>query len=320
MPLSNIDLFDQCLEHPEPLIDPFYCQDELIISSSAEGVPTPLMTANAQLHNRITAASVALCDGDEGAFLAQVQKIRPILEIDNINFTEFTSFFPTLDVSYSIYGNLSDNQKTEFLSIAVRIYIEKRHHTYLSHGYSATTLQVRKDFEKHKTGGSAANRKVVSLLYENGYVSHSGDQFSHARKRFVFGDAANLAEQIQAELKTELGLTFRWRNDHQEKNIDLFIVDASGQIHICEFKHMKESGGGQDKQVAELISLIRHPEENPRLGYIAFLDGIYFNSFRNPTAKKTMEQVRQIRQYLQQNPTNYFVNTYGLKALLRGGD
>lgn len=316
MPPTNLEIFDACLEHPEPLIDPFYCLDELIISSSAERTPTSLMVNNAELRDRITAASVALSDGDENAYLAQINRIQPLLETKNINFSEFTSFFPALDVSYSIYCKLSKTQKAEFLAKAVRIYIEKRHLTYMSHGYCATTLQVRKDFEKHKTGGSAANRKVELLLLEHGYTPFRGSIFSAARKSYVLGDEANLAERIQTELRALFGLEFLWRNEHQDKNIDLYFVDPHGKIRICEFKHMKESGGGQDKQVAELISLIRHAESHPLLGYIAFLDGIYFNAFRNPAAAKTREQVRQIRHHLQQNPSNYFVNTFGLRALL----
>ena len=79
---------------------------------------------------------------------------------------------------------------------------------------------------------------------------------------------------------------------------------------------MKEGGGGQDKQVAELISLIEQQETSSKISYVAFLDGIYFNSFVHPTSPKAKEQVLQIRAALTKNPRNYFVNTYGLSTLL----
>jgi hypothetical protein len=316
MSLRNTELFEECLDHPEPLVDPFYCQDGLIISDSPAAPSTPLMEANSLLLARITAADVALRDGDTGGYLNQIDRIMPLLETENINFTELTSFFPTLDVSYSIYRQLAPAEKRSFLVDAVRLYIEKRHRIYQSHGYSPTTLQVRKDFEKHKTGGSAANRKVESILRNHEYQPFTGGRFADARRCYLFADATSLAQQVHQELCADLGLEFAWRREHQDKSIDLFWIDGAGHLRICEFKHMKESGGGQDKQLAELIALIRHGEAHPRLGYVAFLDGIYFNSFIDPGAKKTREQVRQIRQHLKENPANYFVNTHGLNRLL----
>lgn len=274
------------------------------------------MEANALLLDRITAADVAIRDEDSRAFVDQIERMLPLLETENINFTELTSFFPSLDVSYSIYRQLSTSEKCAFLQEAVRLFIDKRHRIYQRHGYSPTTLQVRKDFEKHKTGGSAANRKVESLLRMNSYVPFCGGSFTKSRRVYLFADATSLASQVLQELSSELGLQFVWRQEHQGKNVDLLWIDSSGIVRICEFKHMKESGGGQDKQVAELIALIRHSESHPRLSYVAFLDGIYFNAFIHPSAKKTREQLRQIHQHLNQNSTNFFVNTHGLRRLL----
>lgn len=299
------------------MIDPCYCVDGLIISSSVEVKPTPLMSANHKILNRITAIQVAISDGQDSEVGRHLEELIELLDSPNVNFTEFTSFFPTLDVSYSIYKKLDLHQKKDFLDVAVRQYIEKRHSIYQSHGYTATTLQVRKDFEKHKTGGNAANVKFRGLLAKAGYsAAVNRDEIINGLRKFLFLDDSSLSQEVLGSLRSKHGLKFDWQREHQGKSADMIFVDHKNDIFICEFKHMKEGGGGQDKQVSELISLISFKESNPRFGYISFLDGIYFNSFVNPVAPKPREQVRQIRQSLSANPKNYFVNTWGIEQLI----
>lgn len=317
--INNLTLFEHCLkpENKEPLIDEYYCNDGLIISRSPDENPTELMRANQRLLEQITVIKVALEEKNLPEIEKRIRLIATLLQEKNINFTEFTSFFPTIDVSYSIYSGLPETEKLEFLRHAVPLYIHKRHGIYTAHGYSATTLQVRKDFEKHKTGGNAANVKVADLLRKAGMSQHTkGQSFIGTRSSYVFLDDLATSNRIFEELKEVLGLKFIWQAEHQNKSADLIFSNTDGQIFICEFKHMKESGGGQDKQVAELISLISHGEVSPKIGYIAFLDGIYFNAFVHPKARKTKEQVTQIKQYLTDNPNNFFVNTFGFQQLI----
>lgn len=313
---NNVQLFEECLAHPEPLIDPFYCNESRIISLSPADPATEVMTANAELLERISAASVAIRDKDKAAYQRCVERIATLLQAPGMNFTEFTSFFPALDVSYSMYMSLSSALKIEFLHQAVRLFIEKRHNAYRLHGYSATTLQVRKDFEKHKTEGSAGARKVKAMLDAQGYSAHAGGKFGPGAKSYIFVGRGPAASQALEDMRSHLGLEFEWQRHHQDKNVDLYLSHSTNIVFVCEFKHVKEGGGGQHKQVVEVISLIRYGERDPRIGYVAFLDGMYFNEFIAPSAPKTREQARQIRQHLAENPRNYFLNTHGLEKLL----
>jgi hypothetical protein len=127
------------------------------------------MANNTKLLERITAIKVALDDDKNINLKPHLVALANLLEQRNMNFNEFTSFFPSLDVSYSIYKKLSADEKFNFLEIAVRKYIEQRHGVYVQHGYTATTLQVRKDFEKHKTDGGSAKKKIEKLLVINGF-------------------------------------------------------------------------------------------------------------------------------------------------------
>jgi hypothetical protein len=84
-----------------------------------------------------------------------------------------------------------------------------------------------------------------------------------------------------------------------------------------ENKHMKEAGGGQDKQMSEIINFISYQDKE--VSYISFLDGVYFNLLSDETIKsgKPYEQRKAIYTYLKKNKTNYFVNTFGLEKLLK---
>lgn len=85
----------------------------------------------------------------------------------------------------------------------------------------------------------------------------------------------------------------------------------NGRLSVIEHKHMKEGGGGQDKQIGELIDFIR--QNDPQVSYISFLDGVYFNELAvaDQSERKSRAQLNQIRQALRANRYNYFVNTAG---------
>ena len=100
----------------------------------------------------------------------------------------------------------------------------------------------------------------------------------------------------------------------------LEIIKNGENIFIIEHKHMKEGGGGQDKQINEVISFIGFSESNSRIHYISFLDGIYFNLFANKKylhKGKILNQLSNIKINLKRNKQNYFVNTSGFKKFLK---
>jgi len=99
-----------------------------------------------------------------------------------------------------------------------------------------------------------------------------------------------------------------------------FLIKHKKDIFILEHKHMKEGGGGQDKQANEVISFIGFSEGSPNIHYISFLDGIYFNLFANKKylkKGKILNQLKNIKQNLKRNKQNYFVNTAGFKKLFK---
>jgi hypothetical protein len=90
------------------------------------------------------------------------------------------------------------------------------------------------------------------------------------------------------------------------------------QYLIIEAKHIKESGGAQDKQIDEIIKFIKHSENSKFIHYTSFLDGIYFNNFiLPPKSSKVYRQKQEIKEHLKNNPNNFFLNTAGIICLFQ---
>ena len=168
--MNALKLFQECLKHPGELVDDFYCYDDLIISKNPNYPKTPIMETWIKVRERITASKVALEDGNQSTYDLCVKELDHLLTSrDYTNFLEFTSFFPVMDVSFSMYCGLSMKERIRFLDIMLRSFIDKRYNIYNEHGYSASTIQVRKDFEKHKSQGNFANEKFRNLLEQFDY-------------------------------------------------------------------------------------------------------------------------------------------------------
>ncbi|HRO62359.1 hypothetical protein [Thermomonas sp.] len=316
----NSKLFSDCLRHPEPLVDPFYCSEQLIIPTAPEAGDNAISRLWREVRDRLTAADVALRDDDDSGFGRHVRELDALLQNEGANFLEFTSFFPAQDVSYSSYRKLDLAERLEFLDTVMRRFIALRHRIYAAHGYTPVSVQVRRDFEKHKSGGASAKRKLEALFEKYGYVkAESLARFQDTPRAYLHAEGTLYAE-CEAWLRS-CGLRFQWRQNHQGKLPDAIFRNGDA-LKIVECKHMKETGGGQDKQLSELIDLIGHDEPDfseaggLQVAYVAFLDGVLFNALRSPRARKMRQQREAIERHLHAHPHNRFVNTWGFRQLL----
>ncbi len=102
----------------------------------------------------------------------------------------------------------------------------------------------------------------------------------------------------------------------QGKKLDL-VIKAKNKILICEAKHLNTSGGGQDKQISELIEILSLSEKN-ETSYISFLDGKYSNVLLSDVGggDKIAIQRQEIMKFLKKNPNNYWVNSAGFENLI----
>ncbi|MEK7130037.1 MAG: DpnII family type II restriction endonuclease [Patescibacteria group bacterium] len=111
-------------------------------------------------------------------------------------------------------------------------------------------------------------------------------------------------------------LDIKIKTKKQNKTLDL-IIKAKDKILLCEAKHLNTSGGGQDKQISELIEILGLKEKN-NVSYILFLDGKYSNILLgdNGGGDKITTQRKEISKLLKNNPSNYWVNTAGFEKLI----
>lgn len=95
------------------------------------------------------------------------------------------------------------------------------------------------------------------------------------------------------------------------------IIKIGKKIFIVEAKHLNTSGGGQDKQISELIEILSLKEKNESIFYISFLDGNYSNTLLSSKkcGDKLKTQRKEIKKYLKNKPRNYWLNTAGFISL-----
>lgn len=315
---SNISVFDHSVAHKESLADLFYRNDKIIITDDPTR-PNNLMKRNASLIEQIIAYKVARERGDTKTIELCIDEILALLAVPEINVAEFVTFWATLDVTFSTYKKLSDDNRRLFLRSALDAYIDARHKLYVAHGYSATTLQVRQDSFAHKASGNNALRKLGGLFSRFGFsrATGSAQDFMKSDKEYIFPDDADSA--IFDQLLLLKGISFNWSRRYQGKRPDAAYT-AQGHLFLLEHKHKKEGGGGQGGQLSEIITFIQSKESDSSVHYVSFLDGIYFNElvFGPSKHSKVYRQLRDIKKALKTHPSNYFLNTAGFEFLLSG--
>lgn len=318
---DNIKIFEYSLTNPEPIIDEFYFKKGNLIISEDYTNPTELMRQNLDIIESISAYKFGKQNNNEVSMRQAVEKILEIVQSKNINYSEFVSFWPVVDISYSLFLKMSFDEKRKFMRDVIEKYIKLRHNLYSSYGYSPTTLQVGKDAKAHKESGNLGIRKVSQILDEAGYLKSNREtlkNFVHlGNKRYIESDKKG--KKLFKNLIQYYKIKFLWSENKEQKMPD-FLIKNAGSIFIAEHKHMKEEGGGQDKQINEIINFISYQEDNKDIHYLSFLDGIYFNLFTDKkrlNGGKILSQLKNIKYNLSQNKQNYFVNTAGFQKIFK---
>lgn len=172
-------------------------------------------------------------------------------------------------------------------------------------------VQAILDSNSSRKKGNCGESKLISILGKLGFKevkdweSFNKSQKCVARFSNVFS-IKNVKINLGAKIKTK----------KQGKKLDL-VVRYKKRIFLIEAKHLNTSGGGQDKQISELIEIINLREQNPKISYVAFLDGSYSNIFLSDSraGNKLKTQREEIEKYLKRNSKNYWLNTAGFKKL-----
>lgn len=300
--IDNINLFEFSLNNPEPIIDEFYLKSGNLIISYNPKNPTDLMKKNLDLLESISAYSFAKKNKNQKTIKDALERILEIVKSKNINYSEFVSFWPVVDISHGLFIKLEPKEQSEIMENIVERYVELRHGLYSSYGYTPTTLQVGKDAKAHKESGSLGIHKVSKLLDMAGYKKTNEelleDFISQDGKKYI--EADKKGKKLFKNLLNYYKIKFSWSRKKEQKLPD-FLIKNKENIFIVEHKHVKECGGGQDKQINEIISFIGSSENNSNVHYVSFLDGTYFNLFADKNLLKKKCKVSNQYKNIKQN-------------------
>lgn len=306
--LNNIELFNECLENRVPNIDVIAREalnKKIIPEEKAEY--SKLLAKNIELIELIIKYNNYNINGDSSYNSEIISKIDECLNYEGMNLCPFSQYLMVHDLTHDIYLKELTNEEKEYL---INCYIEDRHQMYLNHDYSDIIFQVLNDNYSHKRKSAIGVEKLRRTCEENEIYHFDGNY--NKEKYFLLPDNGE-KEEFKYALKM-FHIKFDFALSHQDKMPDAFIK-LNNKFVIVEHKKMKSTGGGQDKQITEIIDFIKYSERD--VYYISYLDGILFNQLIDPPKRRKIYRSKNdILVNLQNNPYNYFVNEYGFNKLL----
>jgi hypothetical protein len=196
-------------------------------------------------------------------------------------------------------------------------YCEKRKKLYDKLGYSNIVVQALYDGGVSRKKGKAGTQKITDLILQKFMSAQKFGTIDELRNQILGYFLSDENKILFDEFIENYNIEYRFRQIYQGKLPDV-VLKARDHFFIIEAKHINETGGAQDKQIAELISFINQRELSKNIHYVAFLDGLYFNYFVNPPQEsKVYQQKETIENCLKRNQNNFFVNTAGFVNLLQ---
>lgn len=239
------------------------------------------------------------------------EELRPLVLSDLGSKNEFNGFINACD---SAISTIKDNPET-FEQI-VDLYLE---HRDISDHTPREWIQAFIDKGSQRSLGVIGETKVIEIAEELGF------NFATTTETFFNNNysVANYTSDIKERIDRNLNF------GSQNKSLDI-IFKINNNYVFLEAKHIKESGGAQDKQIKELIGLM-NVDLPPNIFVISFMDGVYSNhlldisedNINNPDTiirggkvTKIRKQRHEIVNSLKAFRNVYWVNTYGLQKLI----
>lgn len=222
---------------------------------------------------------------------------------------EFNCFINACD---STIGTIKNNPET--LKQIVELFFR-----YRNGEISADPVHIQSLIDKgsQRALGIVGQQKIVEIAQNFG--------FEYTNDPSVFLKNKNSVSYYKKELKEKIIPEI----DFGSQNKDLDIILKSGDKYFfIESKHIKECGGAQDKQIKELIGLIKTKmPENTFI--VSFLDGVFSNEILNSEIfsvfnnkdkiikNKIEQQQLEILENLHKNKSAFWLNSAGLVEFLR---
>lgn len=308
--LNNKDLFLECLDNPVINVDPYTHKilNKIVIPMD-NTVPSELLARNTKLIELITKYSNYNENNDSSHNKEILDEIDQCLKYEGMNYCPFSQYLMVHDVNYEMYLN---NLTYEDKAFILNCYINYRHKIYLNRDYSEIIFQVLSDNYSHKRKGKLGVKKIKQICEDFNLEKIITKEDIHLKKYYILPDSDG--KKIFKEIIEEFHINYEFENTHQGKMPDA-LIKINDNFIIVEHKNSKELGGGQDKQMTEIIDFIRYGERG--VYYVSYLDGVLFNDLKEPRETNKLYRDKQnIIDNLTTNPYNFFVNDYGFNKLI----
>ena len=276
--MDNLELVDYCVKHPESFLDTNYMFPEkhknldLYVEKSKE------------VKDKLIAIKQIKDKKDSGEVLNQIfDDLRKILR-KYANYSEFGCFINACDSKIE-----EASKDLNLLKLITGLYLEKRDIGDIT---PAEWVQAIIDKGSSRRKGNAGENKLAQILIKNGFAKvQDMEEFNKKTKAFSFFSKSKNGNFSIKSLKDHLGIKLGAKN--QGKCLDL-IIKRDSDVYFLEAKHMSTSGGEQNKQMVEIIDLIKNCPSKSDYHFVAFLDGIYFNIIFDPerTIKDKKQKIR----------------------------
>lgn len=222
---------------------------------------------------------------------------------------EFNCFINACD---STLGTIKNNPET--LKQIVELFF-----TYRNGKISVDPVHIQSLIDKgsQRALGIIGQQKIVEIAQNFG--------FEYTNDPNIFLKNKNSVSYYKKELKEKIIPEIDFGS--QNKDLDI-ILKSNDKFFFIESKHIKECGGAQDKQIKELIGLIK--TKMPKNTFIvSFLDGVFSNEilsseiydvFENKAKiikNKIEQQQLEILGNLHKNKSAFWLNSAGLVEFLR---
>lgn len=309
--LNNVNLFNECLEHPAKNVDSV-ARETLnnVILPIDNSIPCELLSRNTKLLELIVSYANYKTAGDKTHNTEIIAQMDECLKYDGMNYCPFSQYFFVHDVTYDMYLTKLTNDEKEYI---IDCYLEDRHQLYLNRDYSDIIFQVLTDSYSHKRKGAMGVEKLKKICKQFNIPKINEETQINNEIYYILPDSGD--NRLFNRIIEINHINFDFRNNHQGKMPDA-LIKIDNIFLVVEHKILKESGGGQDKQMTEIIDFVGHGERG--VHYISFMDGILFNELINPRESNKLYRDKQnIYSNLRICPFNYFVNEYGFKKVLQ---
>lgn len=295
---SNFHYLRISSENPEPLLDPYYYLD-------------PVILGNVEIKRVVDGIRNSIDDFCHTKDYENIDKLNTLLDLlsrEGAQYTEFVAFFKVYNITLSVFGDIRNKaEQLKVLSFLIKEFCEKRHRIYKEVGYADTIIQALYDVGISRAMGGVGKEKIKHILREYNFEELQGE--------FCFINA-DTSKRIFRQTLSRKGI--HWG----AKLPDLLII-TKGEFLIVEARHLKESGGEQLTRLEDLLNFLRVKAPIQSLYRIGFLDGVYANRWFAPVPprikrheERSGELWQNLRQALKDYPQSYFVNTAGFKALI----